>query len=82
LGADVRNDLDSLPSSVMNPADFAKTFYPVASSDLTNGSSIVGIPMEYDGLMLYVNEDIFNKSGKTPPTTLGRFKNIGKRTYD
>ena len=64
-----RNDLDSLPAAVMNPSDYAKTFYPIASSDLTSGSSIVGIPLEYDALTLYINEDIFNKAGKTPPTT-------------
>lgn len=64
-----KNDLDTLPASVMNPADFAKTFYSVASSDLTSGTGIVGIPLMYDSLTLYVNEDIFNKAGKTPPTT-------------
>lgn len=64
-----RNDLDSLPSSVMNPADYAKTFYPVATSDLTSGTGIVGIPLEYDGLALFINQDIFDKAGKTPPKT-------------
>jgi multiple sugar transport system substrate-binding protein len=64
-----KNDLDSLPAAVMNPADYAKTFYPIASSDLTLGNSIVGIPLEYDALALYINEDIFNAAGKTPPTT-------------
>jgi multiple sugar transport system substrate-binding protein len=64
-----RNDLDTLPSSVMNASDFAKAFYPIASSDLTSGSGIVGIPLEYDALTLYINEDIFNKAGKTPPAT-------------
>ena len=64
-----KNDLDLLPASVMNPTDFAKNFYPIASSDLTSGNGIVGIPLEYDALVLYVNEDIFNKAGKTPPTT-------------
>ena len=64
-----RNDLDSLPATVMNPADYAKTFYRVASSDLSSGNSIVGIPLEYDALTLFVNEDIFNAAGKTPPTT-------------
>jgi len=64
-----KSDLDTLPSSIMNPADFAKTFYPVASSDLTSGTGIVGIPLEYDALTLFINEDIFNKAGKTPPTT-------------
>lgn len=64
-----KNDLDILPASVMNPADFAKTFYPIASSDLTSGTGIVGIPLEYDALTLFINEDIFNKAGKTPPKT-------------
>ncbi len=64
-----RNDLDTLPSGVMNAADFAKNFYPISSADLTSGTGIVGIPLEYDALTLYINEDIFNKSGKTPPQT-------------
>lgn len=64
-----KNDLDALPATVMNPADFAKTFYPVISSDLSYGNSIVGIPIGYDALTLYINQDIFDKSGKTPPTT-------------
>lgn len=73
-----KTNLDALPASVMNPADFAKTFYPVASSDLTSGSSIVGIPLEYDGLMMYINEDIFAKAGKTPPTTWDDFRSVAK----
>ena len=63
-----KNDLDSLPASVMNPADYAKTFYPIASSDLTLGNSIVGIPLEYDALTLFVNTDILNSAGLKPPT--------------
>ena len=74
----LRNDLDTLPAGVMNPADFAKTFYPIASSDLTIGKGIVGLPMEYDALMLYVNTDIFNKAGKTPPTTWDDLRNIAR----
>lgn len=61
--------LDSIPASVMSTADFAKTFYPVASSDLSTGSGIVGIPLEHDALTLFVNEDIFQQNNKTPPTT-------------
>jgi multiple sugar transport system substrate-binding protein len=73
-----KNSLDTLPASVMNPADFAKIFYPVASSDLTSGSSIVGIPLEYDGLILYANQDIFEKSGKSIPTTWDDYRNVAK----
>jgi multiple sugar transport system substrate-binding protein len=64
-----KNDLDNLPAGVMNPADYAKAFYPIISSDLTSGTGIVGIPLGYDALTLYVNQDIFDKAGKTPPAT-------------
>ncbi len=73
-----RNDLDTLPSSVMNAADFAKNFYPIASADLTSGTGIVGLPLEYDGLTLYINEDIFNKSGKTAPTTWDELRTLAR----
>ncbi len=64
-----KSDLDTVPVSVINPADFAKTFYSIISSDLTSGTGLVGIPLGYDALTLYINEDIFNKAGKTPPAT-------------
>lgn len=74
-----RGSLDSLPPGVINPADFAKTFYPITSSDLTSGTSIVGIPLEYDALTLYINQDIFDKAGKTPPTTWDDFRLLAKQ---
>ena len=73
-----KGNLDALPATVMNPADFAKTFYPVASSDLTSGSSIVGIPLEYDALTLFINQDIFDKAGKTAPTNWDDFRSLAK----
>jgi len=63
------SELDTIPASVMAPAEFAETFYPVASSDLTSGVGLVGIPLEYDGLALFVNEDIFATAGKSVPQT-------------
>ncbi|HKB88145.1 MAG TPA: extracellular solute-binding protein [Patescibacteria group bacterium] len=74
-----KGSLDSLPASVMNPADFAKTFYPITSSDLTSGSSIVGIPLEYDALTLFINQDIFDKAGKTAPTSWDDFRSVAKQ---
>lgn len=64
-----RNELSALPSDVMSAQEFAQTFYPVAVSDLTLGSGIVGIPLSYDGLALYVNEEIFSTYAKSPPKT-------------
>ena len=62
-------ELDFVPASVMSASEYAQAFYPVASSDLTSGTGLVGIPLEYDGLLLYINEDIFAKTGKAPPAT-------------
>jgi multiple sugar transport system substrate-binding protein len=74
-----KGSLDSLPPGVMNPADFAKTFYPITSSDLTTGASIVGIPLGYDALTLFINQDIFDKAGKTPPATWDDFRLLAKQ---
>lgn len=64
-----KGELDQMPASVMSASDFAQAFYPSAVSDLTSGAGIVGIPLEYDALTLYINEDIFSQAGKNPPTT-------------
>lgn len=64
-----KSDLDLLPSSVMSVGEYAQTFYPIASTDLSYREGIVGIPLEYDALVLYINEDIFAKAGKSVPTT-------------
>jgi len=64
-----KSELSAMPGSVMTAQEFAQTFYPVAVSDLTVGAEIVGVPLMYDGLGLYVNEEIFDTYGKSPPTT-------------
>ena len=64
-----KQELDTVPASVMSAADFAQTFYPTASSDLALGAGVAGIPLEYDAITLFINEDIFNSAGKVPPTT-------------
>ena len=72
----LKNELDHVPSSVMTPQAFAETYYPVMSSDLTKETSIVGLPLGYDAIALYINEDIFARSGKTPPTTWDDFREL------
>lgn len=64
-----KNELDNVPASVMTAAEYAETYYPVVSSDLASGIGLVGIPLGYDALIMYINEDIFASAGKTPPTT-------------
>lgn len=62
--------LATVPSTVMTASDFKSTFYPVASGDLVAGETIYGLPVMFDGLGLYYNEDLFAKAGITAaPTT-------------
>lgn len=64
-----RNYLSPLPNSVMTPSEYAQTFFPVASTDLSNGRSLVAIPLEFDSIALFINEEIFETFAKSPPTT-------------
>lgn len=73
-----KSELDTLPSAIMTAADFAQTFYPVATSDLTTESGIVGIPLEYDSLVLFINEDIFTSNGKNPPSNWDEVRSVAR----
>lgn len=72
-------DLDRVPASVMNSADFARDYYYVISSDLTVGPGLVGIPLGYDALTLFINEDIFKEAGLEPPKTWVELRDYAKK---
>lgn len=65
----LKNELAPAPEDIMTAEEFTSTFYPVAKADLVGGSSVYGLPLMFDGLGLYINEDIFSASGLTPPST-------------
>lgn len=73
-----KNELDYVPATVVSAAEFSQTYYSVASSDLTSGTGIVGLPLEYDGLTLFINEDLFAKAGVTAPTTWDELRTVAK----
>lgn len=60
-------ELDRIPTEIMSAQEFQDTFYPVASDDLISKEGPVGIPLMYDGLAMFINEDIFTTYGKTIP---------------
>jgi ABC-type glycerol-3-phosphate transport system substrate-binding protein len=64
-----KNDLATIPSSIMTPDEFKGTFYPVIVTDMTTTKGIIGLPLYYDALTLYVNEDLFSVALKTAPKT-------------
>ena len=63
----MRNELSAIPSSIMSNEEFIKSFYPIIVSNLTLEKGIVGIPLEYDALTLFINEDVFTSALKSPP---------------
>ena len=69
-------DLAVLPASVMSANDFKTTFYPSASQLLQIDGKIVGLPLMYEGLGLYYNEDILQTAGVQAPTTWAELKKL------
>lgn len=61
-------DLAPVPAKTLNALGLIANFYPV-TADLRRGNQYYGIPLEVDGLGLYVNEDIFKQAGLSYPTT-------------
>ena len=59
--------LAPVPPQVYSAQTFEATFYPVAKTDLRVGSNYVAVPLEFDGLAMFVNEDLFTAAGKTVP---------------
>lgn len=79
-----RDYLVTLPSNVYTKEEFEKTFYPVAARDLRFGDSFIGIPLEIDTLALFINEDILQAAGLTPPKKWGELLKISRevRVFD
>ncbi len=69
-------ELSVLPPEVMSQVEFSQLFYPVIVEDLTTEQGIVGIPLGYDAITLYINQDIFASAGKTPPATWDEFRRL------
>lgn len=71
-----KNDLEVMPSSVMSAGDFATTFYPVITSDVTIPTGIAAMPLFFDAITLFINEDIFSSAAKSPPRTWDELRTL------
>ncbi len=65
----LRQQLSPVPQTVMTPAEFSQAFFPVINNDLVVGTTIFGLPLMFDGLGLYINDDLFANAGASEPTT-------------
>jgi len=68
-------ELEPIPESVFAPGEFQQTFFPIAARQLQSNGEIVGIPLMYDGLGLYINTEIFRQAALAEPTTWAELKN-------
>ncbi len=73
------SNLSPMPASVMSPTDFQNTFYPIASQQLALNGQIMGVPLMYDGLALYYNEDALNSANAQPPVTWADVKTLASQ---
>ena len=62
-----KTQLAPVPPQVYSAQTFEATFYPVAKTDLRLGSNYVAVPLEFDGLAMFTNQDLFAAAGKTVP---------------
>lgn len=62
-----RSDLSPVPASVYSASQFGATFYPVAAESLSLNSQLLAIPLQYEGLVMYVNDQLLSENGVTVP---------------
>ena len=53
------SEMAALPSTVLSEENYALRFYPVALSEAKVGAEIFAIPLEYDGLVVLYNKELF-----------------------
>lgn len=74
------SELSPLPSSILSKEDFASTFYPVAVAALTYRDEIYGLPLMYDGLMLFYNTEHFKEAKiERPPADWDEFTTVAEK---
>lgn len=75
-----RNSLSPLPESVYSASEFQSLFYPTAYLDLRVGNSLYALPLEIDGLAMYINDDLLTAAGQSVPETWDDLRNVAVAT--
>lgn len=75
----LREELYPVPASVMSSSEFQASYYPVMASQLQNNGQFVGVPLMYDGLALFYNEDILNTANAQPPQTWSELRSLAAK---
>lgn len=70
----LKNDLAAAGKTGYTPQEFQQIFYPVAQKDMIMGGKIYGVPLMFESLGLFYNEDLLTAAGVAPPTTWENFR--------
>lgn len=66
----LKNDLSPVPKEIYSSSEFDATFFPIAKKDVYSSGNYYGVPLEFDALALFVNEEIFSQNAEAKvPTT-------------
>jgi ABC-type glycerol-3-phosphate transport system substrate-binding protein len=75
----LKQELNPMPTTVYTIAEFEQSFYPVARQNLTLNEQIVGVPLMYDGLALFYNEEMLRTANVQPPKTWAEVKKLANQ---
>jgi ABC-type glycerol-3-phosphate transport system substrate-binding protein len=53
----------------MSAKDFNNSFYKIISSEMVTDKGVMAMPLYYDALAFYINQDIFTRAAIVPPET-------------
>ncbi len=68
--------LSPVPSTVFSTVDYEKTFYPVTKTDFSSQGIYYAVPLETDGIAMYVNDDLLEQNNLSAPENWDQLKEV------
>lgn len=73
----LKDELTPVPPTIISNTEYENIFYPITKVDLKIGNAYYGIPLMYDGLALFYNEELLQKAGVSdPPKTWDELREL------
>lgn len=64
------------PSTILSSEDFASNFYGILAQEMTSENGVQAMPLYYDAVAFYVNQEIFTRAAVSPPETWDELRDI------
>lgn len=73
------NSLSVLPPEIMSSEEYESTFYRAILESVSARDGIVGIPLQFDALALFINQDLFTTFGVPTPESWDELREAAGR---